>query len=521
MFGGSTYALSLSNTGTQEVLHLGSAGALNQAYWTGATDAVWSDANWNNAVSGGTSTTPTSATDLYFSTTSPTPPPSSLSNQSIGALTAVNSVNFLAGSGTVTVTGSGTLTINAGTAVSSGPPNGITDASSNPQTISTAIALGGPQYFLNSGTALLTLGAVNNGGYLLTTSTNTGGGNIAIGGVLSGAGGLAANGTGTSTLTLNSANTFSGPLTITGGIVTTNSAATVSSAQGMGVSGILNLNGGTFQYTAQVPALIRPPNSRPRSTSALSGGTLDTTTGFIFYGGSFTGSGTLNFLSSSFTNNYQWLITGNSPSFSGNITIGNGTNSNSGWVQYRSSNASPLGSGTITINGGGILSSDNGATNPSTLANNLVLNGGTLEAQNAAVNFTGNVTVNPSTSSFLTLTVGDTANIILSGNITGSGTLTENGGGFSVELHGNNSGFTGTYNHTATGATIFYTTNSASTAQPGPSPTPLADTWPTFPERTTSGPCRARQALWKTWPMLTPCSPSARWAPPPPSPAAF
>ena len=55
----------------------------------------------------------------------------------------------------------------------------------------------------------------------------------------------------TGTLTLNGANTFSGAVAINAGTLATNNLATsTGAAQGLGDSGLLTLNGGTLQYTA-------------------------------------------------------------------------------------------------------------------------------------------------------------------------------------------------------------------------------------------------------------------------------
>jgi hypothetical protein len=90
---------------------------------------------------------------------------------------------------------------------------------------------------------------------------------------------------------------------------------------------------------------------------------------FIFVDGSFNGSGPLNFVDSSLAKD-QFLITSGSPSFSGNVSVGNGS-LNSGMLQYRSANPDPFGTGTIQVNGG-ILTADNGTTTPTTLGNSLI-----------------------------------------------------------------------------------------------------------------------------------------------------
>ncbi|MFO1490294.1 MAG: hypothetical protein U1F77_04265 [Kiritimatiellia bacterium] len=111
----------------------------------------------------------------------------------------------------------------------------------------------------------------------------------------------------------------------------------------------------------------------------------------------FTGSGALSVVDTSGdANNRQLLVTGNSPSFSGAIGIGNGT-ANSGWLQVRStpparsaaapSPSTPAGSSPD----GGRPVPPNWATRWSSMAE-------TLMSQSYSVNFTGAVTVAAATT---------------------------------------------------------------------------------------------------------------------------
>jgi len=292
---------------------------------------------------------------------------------------------------------------------------------------------------INNGTNLET---INNAVGLASTQTFTttaGGGNISLGGLISGAGGITATGGGT--LTLSAANTFSGQLTINGGVVSLASVAAAGTAQGAGENSTVALNGGTFRITQAGAALSLAFNI------GTNGGTLDAagvytgsigaggTTNYVNASGALTGSGTITFLDSTTagtsTVSNTWLFTPNSPSFSGNVVIGNGQ-ANSGWVQYRSNSLEVFGGngtagsgGTVTINTGGILSSDTGSTAPVAVTNPIILNGGFLGTQDAALTYSGPVTLNAGTAS----TVGwanyneTAAAITLSGVISGSGAL--------------------------------------------------------------------------------------------------
>ena len=118
-------------------------------------------------------------------------------------------------------------------------------------------------------------------------------------------------------------------------------------------------------------------------------------------------------------------LPGTAHRFTGNITVGTGS-AGSGFLQYRSSNPLPFGTATITVNAGGIFSADNGSTNPSTLSNNFILNGGTLGTQVPNMTYSGSISVTANS------TIGHVSNgsgtIAVTSIISGSGGLTINGG---------------------------------------------------------------------------------------------
>jgi autotransporter-associated beta strand protein len=271
--------------------------------------------------------------------------------------------------------------------------------------------------------------------------------------------------TGAGVLALSGSNSLTGTIQVTDGVLASGSFAANGSNTGLGAGTDVTLNGGTLRYTGGNNGSDAGAKFNRNISVGANGGTIDIGgSGFLFCAATLSGSGTLKVVDGNGdASNRQLLVTSNSPGFTGNIEIGNG-NANSGWVQYRSNAASPFGTGTITIKTGGILSSDNGSTVPATLANNILLNGGTLGAQSAGTNFTGDVTATTATTSVLTTNLSGGANLVIGGKLLGNGTLQKTGGGNSVELRGDNSGFAGTYNHTADGATIFYTANSASAA---------------------------------------------------------
>ena len=189
---------------------------------------------------------------------------------------------------------------------------------------------------------------------------------------------------GAGVLTLTGASSYEGATAISNGVLATNNLQANGTASGIGQGTALTLDGATLRYTGGANG-----NGFNRTiTLGASGGTLDNPGGqFVFYGGSFAGSGALTILDSSGLG-HEWLVTGDSTGFSGNVFVGNGT-AGSGFAQYRSNSANPLGTGTIQINSGGVVTADAGTTTPTTLGNAVVLNGGLLGTQSPAMTYTG------------------------------------------------------------------------------------------------------------------------------------
>ena len=269
------------------------------------------------------------------------------------------------------------------------------------------------------------------------TSSNYGG---VLSSVNTSSGTLTKTGSGTFTATAN--NTFGGPLNLNGGVFSTNNINTVGTAQGMGQGNTINFNGGTFLTTGTVPNQGDSGSKfGPNIVVGASGGTLSATGGGLWCSSVFSGSGPLTFI------NNNWLMSGTSPSYTGNVNIGNAAAG--GFIQLRSSSASILGTGTVTINPGGTLSADAGTTSPSALANPIVLNGGSLITQGPNMNYSGPITVANGTTSSVGWGYNGGGWVTLSGNISGSGTVTTIGAAAPrVMLSGTNSAFAGTWQTT-------------------------------------------------------------------------
>ncbi len=140
-------SLSLS-TSTSTAVIVSVANDANALYWSGATDGDWNTAsNWNTTIAGGVASgsAPVSTTNVAFSTT--TPVAANLSNTLSAPLT-VNSLNFLPGTGAVTIGGSA---ITVGT--------NINDNSATNQTINSALTVTGG--INKTGAGILALGGSN------------------------------------------------------------------------------------------------------------------------------------------------------------------------------------------------------------------------------------------------------------------------------------------------------------------------------------------------------------------------
>ncbi|MFO1528954.1 MAG: autotransporter-associated beta strand repeat-containing protein [Kiritimatiellia bacterium] len=237
---------------------------------------------------------------------------------------------------------------------------------------------------------------------------------------------------------------YTGSTTISGGILSTDSLAANGSNSGIGAGTALTLDGGTLRYTGGNNGSDGGAKFNRTITVGAAGGTLDLTSGFAFFGGSFTGSGPLTLLSSSGALK-QWLLTSSSSSYSGPVTIG-GAGAGTGFAQLRSNAANLLGTGTVTLSAGGVLTADNGSTTPSTFANPLVLSGGRLGTQAPNMTFSGPVTLTASTNSLIGHYGNGSGAVNLSGVISGSGSWST-----VVDDGVNNVTFSGTSANTFTG----------------------------------------------------------------------
>ncbi len=336
-----------------------------------------------------------------------------------------------------TAPGTGTLTLNAGSTINNTSGSAVTLTTTTPQTWGGNFTFGGANA-LNLGTGAVTMVGT-------TTVTLNGTSPITIGGVISGPTNAGLTLTGTGTLIATAANTFTGPLIINGGVFqTSNGSTTPTNPQGMGTSGMMTINGGTFRSTF-ANGVNAGPNFSPTITIGANGGTWDyANTAALFFGtatgGSWTGAGTLTIINSNPSNTGAYiLVEGASPSFSGQVIIGGLGTAGVAGLQYRSNLANPFGTGPITVQANGILTADAGSTNPSTgsgLPNAITSNGGIIGGQglaNTSITYAGNITLTTGTTTTFESPanngVSTGAGIIVTGVISGGGNLFDAGAG--------------------------------------------------------------------------------------------
>ena len=249
--------------------------------------------------------------------------------------------------------------------------------------------------------------------------TSLGGNTISLGGndqsttysgTINGTGGLAKAGNGT--LTLSGSNTYTGGTTVNSGTLVLGHATNT-----LADTGAVTINGGVLSIGS---------NSDTVGAFTLAGGSLIGTTGtlsassFTFQNG--TVSAILGGAGSLTKSTADSLTLSTANSFSGGITLANGT--------LILANTNAPGSGTITqSNGSSLLVFDTTGT----ITNNMSIYN---VRANQTVTLSGGITVNNAT-----FDVDDGDTLTISGGIAGSGGVTKNGAGTLV-LSGDNS-FTG------------------------------------------------------------------------------
>ena len=410
------------------------------AWWTGDQDGSWKtlnagNGNWATTQSGATDVgaTPVATFNLHFSADN-----AANFSTTLGADTSINTLTFDTGNA-VTVSGANTLTVGAGIT------NG---AAAGANTISvSSLVLGGDQTWVNNSANALKVSAPVSGPCALTKSGN-------------------------GTLTLTAANTYSGPTTVSAGMLQvgdgttdgsltsaiTNNASLVynvasaqTAANTIGGSGVVSKSGpGTLTIssvnTFTGATAINAGTLTIGGAGQLGGGT---------YAGTVTNNGTLIYNSSA-AQTLSGLVFGSGAltlagsgtltlglstnAYSGGTTIANGTLvNNAGGASGKTGTVTPFGSGAITVNSGGFARLGNNALSPNnnatfTITNAFTVNGGTLFADDGKQHLTGSLTVGTNGG-----TLGATYNgsgtdgdkgLYFDGVVSGSGALTVRHSGY-------------------------------------------------------------------------------------------
>ena len=224
----------------------------------------------------------------------------------------------------------------------------------------------------------------NTGGVTLTSAT---GSSVTFSGVISGANPITAAGPGTVVLS-NTANTYTGVTTISGGILSISNDRNLGADPGSATAGNVVINGGTLQATATF--------------------TLNSNRGIAVGPATGSGSGTIDVTGSNLLT-YGGIIANNSTGTGSLVKMDTGTLVLTGADTY---------SGTTAINQGTLLANNSTGSATGTGAVT-VANGGTLGGSgtvSGAVTVASGGTVNPGTAAVGTLTVG-------SADFSGGGTL--------------------------------------------------------------------------------------------------
>jgi fibronectin-binding autotransporter adhesin len=215
---GQTFALTVSGNNLNLITTHVTA-ATPAAFWAGTTDVNWSNAaNWRDTVAGNGAVAgaPDFQTNVTFATTTPTP--ANLTTNVLDTDFDINSLNFNALTGGVTIGGTRMLTLEATAANGNTAGNGINSANtSGTNTISANVGLAASQtWTVDTGGTLAVTGVVGDfgGG---RTLTKAGGGTLILGGA--------------------APNTYTGLTTVNGGTLELNKTAGVNAITGDGVAG--------------------------------------------------------------------------------------------------------------------------------------------------------------------------------------------------------------------------------------------------------------------------------------------
>ena len=383
----SGYTLGLNATSTQLQLTETLIATPASAYWSGAVSSVWNtfsgvnNTNWRTDATSNVDTNqiPGSTTNVFFYTTNPAA--TNLTN-TLGQNFTINSLNYTtAATSSVTIAAGNTLTINAANAYGSNPAGtGITLASgAAAQTINAPLTLGGAQTWLNASANPLTVGGALSGSVVLTLSSSGTGGFVLSGASTGFTGGLTVTaGTLTGTTSANAFGANASTITL-GDSVADASNVTLLGDSRTFANPIVLANIATATGTLTI-------GSTGANTPTFSGGVTGTNNLTL----NVSGTGKLTLATGSINNSGTLTNAGTG---TGGVTISAVIGANvTGVVQNSASstmtlsgpnaytNTSP-GTGTTITAGTLIITSDgNLGAVPGSASTDVLINGGTLEA---------------------------------------------------------------------------------------------------------------------------------------------
>jgi autotransporter-associated beta strand protein len=307
------------------------------------------------------------------------------------------------GAGTLVITGSNSLSggtfVNNGTLVAASAnalgSGSVSIGSTGPTTFGT-LDLGGTTLNADSQPLSMTAGVLTNGSVTAETSlTNLSGGTIAA--PISGAASIVKGGSGT--LTLATANAYTGGTVVNSGALVMGNASALGSGSVTVSGGALNLGGNSVNLDSQSVSL---------TSGSITNGTVSSATAFDSLANgtvsaSLTGAGSLTHASGTLTLSGNNSYSGGSYVNGGALVLGSATANGSGPVVVR---GGALDLGGLTFN----VSTLNATLNSGTVRNGTITSSGNFDGLAA-----GSGTVSAALSGTGSLTVGSSSTLTLAG----------------------------------------------------------------------------------------------------------